>query len=79
ADLLARGVAAGRPVGQALRAFQALWIRAGFPKEPETLARLLEQAVAESARGEAPLRQGTDRDEPARQDENTTQGRAPRK
>jgi len=79
ADLLARGVAAGRPVGQALRAFQALWIRAGFPKEPETLARLLEQAVAESARGEAPLRQGTDRDEPARQGENTTQGRAPRK
>ena len=49
ADLIARGVAAGRPVGQALRAFQALWIRAGFPKEPETLNRLLEQAVAESA------------------------------
>lgn len=50
ADLIARGVAAGRPVGQALRAFQALWIRAGFPKEPETLNRLLEQAVAESGR-----------------------------
>ena len=46
ADLIARGVAAGRPVGRALRAFQALWIRAGFPKEPETLARLLEEAVA---------------------------------
>ena len=45
ADLIARGVAAGRPVGRALRAFQALWIRAGFPKEPETLARLLEEAV----------------------------------
>jgi poly(A) polymerase len=53
ADLIARGVAAGRPVGGALRAFQALWIRAGFPKEPETLARLLEEAVAESARTEA--------------------------
>jgi poly(A) polymerase len=52
ADLIARGVAAGRPVGRALRAFQALWIRAGFPKEPETLARLLEEAVAESARAE---------------------------
>jgi poly(A) polymerase len=52
ADLIARGVAVGRPVGQALRAFQALWIRAGFPKEPETLARLLEQAVAQSARAE---------------------------
>lgn len=52
ADLIARGVAAGRPVGRALRVFQALWIRAGFPKEPETLARLIEQAVAESARTE---------------------------
>jgi tRNA nucleotidyltransferase/poly(A) polymerase len=52
ADLLARGVAAGRPVGRALRAFQALWIRAGFPKEPETLTRLLEEAVADSAQGE---------------------------
>ena len=49
-DLIARGVAAGRPVGRALRAFQALWIRAGFPKEPETLTRLLEEAVAESTR-----------------------------
>jgi tRNA nucleotidyltransferase/poly(A) polymerase len=53
ADLIARGVATGRPVGGALRAFQALWIRAGFPKDPETLARLLEEAVAESARTEA--------------------------
>jgi tRNA nucleotidyltransferase/poly(A) polymerase len=53
ADLIARGVAAGRPVGGTLRAFQTLWIRAGFPKEPETLARLLEEAIAESARTEA--------------------------
>jgi tRNA nucleotidyltransferase/poly(A) polymerase len=53
ADLIARGVAAGRPVGRALRAFQALWIRAGFPKEPETLTRLIEEAVAEAARAEA--------------------------
>jgi poly(A) polymerase len=49
ADLLARGVTVGQPVGRALRAFQALWIRAGFPKEPKTLARLLEAAVMESA------------------------------
>jgi hypothetical protein len=35
-----------------LRAFQALWIRAGFPKEPETLTRLIEEAVAESAHEE---------------------------
>jgi poly(A) polymerase len=52
ADLIARGVAAGRPVGRALRVFQAGWIRAGFPKEPETLTRLLEEAVAESTRVE---------------------------
>jgi poly(A) polymerase len=49
ADLIARGVAAGRPVGQTLRAFQALWVRAGFPEERETLERLLETAVAEQA------------------------------
>ena len=47
------GRRAGRPVGRALRAFQALWIRAAFPKEPEMLARLLEEAVAESGRAEA--------------------------
>ena len=52
-DLIARGAAAGRPVGRALRAFQSLWIRAGFPKEPETLTRLLQEAVAEPARAEA--------------------------
>ncbi len=48
-DLIARGVSAGRPVGRVLRAFQSLWIRTGFPKEPETLARLLEEAVAGSS------------------------------
>lgn len=53
ADLIAQGVAAGRLVGRALRAFQALWIRAGFPKEPEMLAGLLKEAVAESGRAEA--------------------------
>ena len=49
ADLIARGVAAGPRVGETLRAFQALWIRAGFPDEPETLARLLEEAAQETA------------------------------
>jgi poly(A) polymerase len=60
ADLIARGVAPGRPVGRALRAFQALWIRAGFPKEPETLTRLIEEAVAESEHeeGEGSTRRG---------------------
>jgi poly(A) polymerase len=46
ADIIARGVSPGHPVGRALRVFQASWIRAGFPKEPETLAGLLEEAVA---------------------------------
>jgi tRNA nucleotidyltransferase/poly(A) polymerase len=45
ADLVARGVARGRRVGEALKSFQALWIRAGFPREPETLARLLDEAL----------------------------------
>jgi poly(A) polymerase len=46
ADLIARRVATGRAVGRALLAFQAQWIDAGFPKEPGTLGRLLEEAVA---------------------------------
>jgi tRNA nucleotidyltransferase/poly(A) polymerase len=45
ADLVARGVARGRRVGETLKNFQALWIRAGFPREPETLARLLDEAL----------------------------------
>jgi poly(A) polymerase len=49
AHLIGRGITAGRPVGRTLRAFQVLWIRAGFPKEPEALTRLLEEAVTESA------------------------------
>ena len=48
-DLIARGVAAGPRVGETLRAFRALWIRAGFPEEPETLARLLEEAAQATA------------------------------
>jgi poly(A) polymerase len=54
ADLIARGIQAGPRVGRALSAFEALWIRAGFPEKPETLDRLLDEAAAESARGEAP-------------------------
>ncbi|HEX9167808.1 MAG TPA: CCA tRNA nucleotidyltransferase [Roseiarcus sp.] len=51
ADLIARGFAPGPRVGKTLRAFEALWTRAGFPREPETLARLLDEAKAEAARG----------------------------
>lgn len=45
ADLLARGVPPGRGIGMALKRLQAGWIRAGFPREPEVLARLLAEAV----------------------------------
>jgi poly(A) polymerase len=45
ADVVARGVAHGQRVGATLKKLQALWIRAGFPREPETLARLLDQAL----------------------------------
>lgn len=47
ADIVARGVAQGQGVGAALKSLQALWIRAGFPKEPEQLTRLLDEAVAQ--------------------------------
>ena len=45
ADVQARGIAEGREVGRVLKDFQALWIRAGFPKEPGALARLLDEAL----------------------------------
>lgn len=48
ADLIARGVAAGPRVGETLRVVQALWIRAGFPEDPDRLARLLDEAVVEN-------------------------------
>jgi poly(A) polymerase len=50
ADILAHGVASGRQVGQTLKALQAGWIRAGFPKDPAALAALLDAALAETRR-----------------------------
>jgi poly(A) polymerase len=44
-DLIARGIPAGQAIGTTLKTLQALWIRAGFPKEPAVLARLLEEAM----------------------------------
>jgi poly(A) polymerase len=46
ADIVKRGVAQGQGVGATLKSLQALWIRAGFPREPEQLARLLDEALA---------------------------------
>jgi poly(A) polymerase len=44
-DLLSRGVAPGRRVGAALKLLQAQWIRAGFPRDPATLARLVDDVA----------------------------------
>jgi poly(A) polymerase len=43
ADLLARGFSGGRGLGEALKALQGKWIRAGFPQDPRTLASLLDE------------------------------------
>ncbi len=48
-DLLQRGVPAGRRVGAVLKSLQARWIRAGFPRDPATIGRLIEDAI--EARG----------------------------
>lgn len=45
ADLLARGIRPGRNVGATLKRLQSLWIRAGFPKDPQALAQLLDSAL----------------------------------
>jgi tRNA nucleotidyltransferase/poly(A) polymerase len=43
-DFLARGLAQGAELGEALKRLQALWIRAGFPREPHVVARLIDEA-----------------------------------
>ncbi|MFO1125542.1 MAG: CCA tRNA nucleotidyltransferase [Methylocystis sp.] len=45
ADLIARGVAPGKALGEALKTLQANWIRAGFPRDPAAVQQLLEEAV----------------------------------
>jgi len=51
ADLSARGLRAGRIMGETLKVLQGRWIRAGFPREPAALARLLDEVTQEVARG----------------------------
>ena len=46
ADVLARGVSAGREIGAILKDLQARWIRAGFPKDAASIKRLLDEAMA---------------------------------
>jgi tRNA nucleotidyltransferase/poly(A) polymerase len=48
ADLIARGVPPGRKLGETLKTLQAKWIRAGFPRDPAAVLRLLEEAIAGS-------------------------------
>jgi poly(A) polymerase len=50
ADVVARGVPSGRLVGDILKRLQALWIRAGFPKDPATLVKLLDDAITKETR-----------------------------
>lgn len=45
ADMIARGISQGPAIGETLRKLEACWIRAGFPKDPASLARLLDEAV----------------------------------
>jgi poly(A) polymerase len=44
-DLIARGVAQGPALGRALKRLTSLWIRAGFPQEPQIVARLIDEAA----------------------------------
>jgi poly(A) polymerase len=45
ADLLARGVAEGKAIGDTLKDLQTRWIEAGFPDDPRRLAELLKEAL----------------------------------
>ena len=47
ADLLVRGVAPGRGMGEALKAVERLWIAADFPGDAATLAPLLDKALTQ--------------------------------
>jgi poly(A) polymerase len=45
ADLLSRGLASGKAVGEALKDVRNRWIEAGFPDDPGRLAKMLDEAV----------------------------------
>jgi poly(A) polymerase len=48
-DLVMRGLPAGRRIGAALKTLQARWIRAGFPRDPAIVTRLIEDVIGDSA------------------------------
>jgi poly(A) polymerase len=45
ADLLARGMTKGSALGAALRRAQEVWIAEGFPRDPDSLARIADAAA----------------------------------
>jgi poly(A) polymerase len=45
ADLIARGLRPGRDLGATLKALQMAWIRAGFPRDPALLLKMLDESV----------------------------------
>jgi poly(A) polymerase len=45
ADFIARGIAEGRAIGDALKELQTRWVKAGFPTDPASLARLLDETL----------------------------------
>jgi tRNA nucleotidyltransferase/poly(A) polymerase len=44
-DLMARGIAPGAGLGEALKRLQTLWIHADFPQDPQVLTRLIDEAA----------------------------------
>lgn len=49
-DFKKRGLKEGRAIGAALKRLQAQWIRAGFPREPGEIARLIDEAARDATR-----------------------------
>ncbi len=45
AGLMARGISEGRAIGAALKELEKRWIKAGFPEDQESLARLLNDTL----------------------------------
>ncbi|MCI0598563.1 MAG: CCA tRNA nucleotidyltransferase [Beijerinckiaceae bacterium] len=50
ADLIARGITEGRAIAEALKEVQTRWIKAGFPIDPASLARLLDETLRKQDR-----------------------------
>jgi poly(A) polymerase len=48
ADLMARGLPPGSQIGRVLKDLQARWIRAGFSRDANVLARLLDEALEQA-------------------------------